>query len=73
MIYALFNWDNITTDVSDPTELTDDEFLALAEADGGNHIYQTIEDFESAFNGEQFGTATHQLRIIIGSLEEKEE
>ena len=61
MKYLLFNWDNVN--VSDPSNLTNVEFEKLANQEGGL-IYTSTEDFESAFNAEQFSTSTHQLRIV---------
>lgn len=60
MKILLFNWENVS--VNDPTDLTDKEFEELALKDG--FIYDSLEDFESAFNAEHFSTATHQLRIV---------
>tara|TARA_R110001606_G_scaffold127073_3_gene261127 strand:- start:1615 stop:1827 length:213 start_codon:yes stop_codon:yes gene_type:complete len=63
MKYLLFNWDYVGDFGGDPSELTDAEFEALAESQGGQ-IYESKEDFESAFNAEHFSVHTHQLRII---------
>lgn len=64
MKYLLFNWDLLTEDVSDPSELTDGDFETLALNFG--FVYTSLSDFESAFNSEHFSTHTHQLRIIKG-------
>jgi predicted nuclease of predicted toxin-antitoxin system len=63
MKYLLFNFDTIKTEVNDPSELTDEEFEALASQEDG-FIIESDEDFESRFNSEHFSTVTHQLRII---------
>jgi len=62
MKYLLWNWDNFDNLPNDPTTITDEEFESMAKKDG--HVYESPDDFESAFNAELFGTATHQLRII---------
>lgn len=58
----LFSWDYADVP-SDPSELTDEEFEQLAKEEGGK-IYENLDDFVSAFNGEQINTAIHQLRIV---------
>ena len=66
MRFLLFNHENVTPDEkydSDLSEITDEDFEAYANEEGG-FIYEDFDDFQSAFNGEQFSTATHQLRII---------
>ena len=68
MKYLLFNWDCVDN-VDDPSKLTDKEFEDLAEKHG--MIINSCEDFESQFNSEHFGTATHQLRIIKNDESEK--
>lgn len=60
MKFVLFTLDNV--EVSDLTELTDAECIALAEQDG--HIFSSLEDFQSAFNAEIISTSIHQLRIV---------
>jgi hypothetical protein len=61
MKYLLFNWDFVD-DISDPSELTDEEFEALANEHGT--VIESSEDFEAQFNAEMFSVHTHQLRII---------
>lgn len=43
MKYLLFNWDLLTEDVSDPSELTDGDFETLALNFG--FVYTSLSDF----------------------------
>lgn len=63
MKYLLFNWDYAGDFGGDPSELTDEEFESLSKLTDGQ-IYESTEDFESAFNAEHFSVHTHQLRIV---------
>ncbi len=69
MKFYLFNFDNV--EVNDPSELTNEEFKDLAKKDGG-YIFDSAEDFESAFNAEIISTATHQLRIVENDNSDRE-
>jgi len=62
MKYLLFNWEMVDTP-NDPSNLSDEEFEELAN-DKGGFVFNSHEDFESAFNAEFFSIHTHQLRII---------
>lgn len=61
MKFLLFSWENV--EVTDPSNLTDEQFEVLAKQEGG-YIFNSPEEFKAAFNAEHFSTATHQLRII---------
>lgn len=66
MRYLLFNWDDILEDLSDPSDLTDEQFENLCKKYNGL-IYDNEDDFQSDFNAEMFSVHTHQLRIIQNS------
>ena len=72
MRYLLFDWDEVSDDINDPTELTDQQFEELASLPNG-FVFENSEDFNSAYNSQQISTATHQLRIIDNITPELEE
>lgn len=60
--YLLFHFDDVSEDIGDISELSNEKFEEYAKRKNG-HIFNSKEDFEAAFNSEKINTATHQLRI----------
>ena len=58
--FATINHDTFEGDI---LSLSDDQFLEAAKEHG--NIYDSVQEFENAFNMEDVSTANDQLRVIV--------
>lgn len=58
--FATINHDTFDGDI---ISLTDDQFLEVAKEHG--NIFDSVQEFENAFNMEDVSTSNDQLRIIV--------
>lgn len=62
MKYLLFDWNDVDLDITDLTEISNNDFENLAMEHG--YVFNNLKEFEDAFNSQLFSTETYQLRII---------
>ena len=58
--FATISHDTFEGDI---LSLSDDQFLEVAKEHG--NIYDSVQEFENAFNMEDVSTANDQLRVIV--------
>lgn len=64
MRYLLFNWDEVSDDITNPMDISDEQFEELARTTPNGHVFESSQELQDAFNLEVISTATHQLRVI---------